>query len=650
MNFVKGMQSFQSPGGAAFPGILSADNYPTSSPSNNIFGTVSMPVSYGTGQLVIKWTGTADIQLTRGSPGFTVISDPGSVVNGGTGFNLRVTGTNGRVVFTFATSMPASVDLDFLAGGTFSGFSGLIICRIADESAVTSNPNAWNADLITEIQMLNPRSIRTLTWHDVNDENNLSRWKYRTPTTALTYFSQRWDPGAWAGDTSGTNTYTCSSATDSPGAYTDKEVIQVRFVLANTTTTPSLNRAGLGAKTITDMGGNALTIGAIAANSLATLVRDATLDVWLWSAQGITAWMPPEILADFANTVGCDLWTNIPHLAEDDYVTQQATSYKANLNSTRVLYEELSNEVWNFSAGFEQTQYANAVGTALGFQNNNNRRVFSWYAKRVAEVMALITTAWSGRSMGTLKRVLAVQAFGETSATQTYRINGGDLATWGFNSSPNRPRDRIDVLAYAHYVSGAQMRNFDSNYSGSDTFADLLTQADLYATGTTLQKAAALAWLDNDFRNGADSSGGTSYQTMGYLNTNIYPAWETVVTSESPAKIVECYEGACEMAPPSAGILTAMGKSNASQSATRCATLLTDYKNSAAFKQAMLDLYGQVVAQPHTITPAQLLIEGGSQWALRTGDLYSSTYKNYDAIVAFDTAIKGGSRSWMGRF
>lgn len=476
-NFAKCLGSLQSTAGDSWPGLLNENNYPSSSPVHNIFGQLTLPPSYN-GNWVIKFNGSGDVQLARGSPGFTVISDPGTCVSGGTGFNLTIssTCTNPRVVFACATTACNVLTFNFLASGTFTNMSGLVICRTADESSIDANGNGWNPDFITQMQQLNPLILRTLSLNDVNDSNNAANYNYRTPLGGLTNFSSRWEPMAWAGTVSGTDTYTVSQPSN-PITLSDGDTIQVHFTNANTITTPTLAVGATAATTITDIGGSTLGgAGVIAAGANATLVYSKQLNVWLYTPTGITSLTPMETLVNLANTLGLSLWFNFPNLMNNSSMTSAATYACANLNKT--FYAEYSNEVWNPGAGFIQTSYATNAGRVIGFPNNNNRFVYGWYAFRSRQMFGLIESVCSASKV---QKVLAFQAFGPGGtggSTNIYRLQGTDLTldvnglyttvpgniVTNYSQAPNRPIDHANVMAYAHYYSGAELKNFDTNY------------------------------------------------------------------------------------------------------------------------------------------------------------------------------------------
>lgn len=80
----------------------------------------------------------------------------------------------------------------------------------------------------------------------------------------------------YAADTSGSSTAYVATYSPAPTSLTAGMVFYVKFVNANTTTTPTFNPNGLGAKTIVKNTNTALLVGDIAANMFCTLIYDGT--------------------------------------------------------------------------------------------------------------------------------------------------------------------------------------------------------------------------------------------------------------------------------------------------------------------------------------------------------------------------------------
>jgi hypothetical protein len=631
--------------GDNYPADLNANGYPTTAPSTSISGTINPYPSTYTGNLVLKWTGTGTINIEHA----VTISSGGGFVSGATTLRMIATGTNGRIVFTFNV-VPSAATILFPSGQTHTNMSNVILCR-EDQEALIDAGEIFNPYFLDIITALDPNIIRPLGWSNPNDNNNLADDIYAWDVAAFSYHNNRWHPDLWAGDASGTDTYTVGAATATPAQWTDREIIQCRIPNANTSTTVTLNVNSRGAKTVKTMFLSAPSVGEIAANQLATFVYDAKSDFLLYRGGGLTSRVPVSIQVALANKTGKDLWINIPHLMIDAAVQRVAQYIKANLNPSLTCYIELSNEIWNFGGGFPQTSYAHAVGRDfIGFTDANNRTYHGWYAKRYREVMEIITDVWDGATSPRLQRVIAFQAFGVTASTNTYRLQGADLTldvdgnyttvaediVTNYTQSPNRPIDFCDVLSYATYWSGHNTFGFDASYTGALT--DLLAAADDYDSGVEADMEAALDWLDTDLR-------GTSaaQQTLKRLNDNIYPGWETIAASYS--KPVLAYEGGCEIKAPSTSRLTAL-EIDTDYSA-RIQALFDAYKADNRFKVTASAQMRQFMAQPSSHTPSWFWMIGNNQWSLRQGDTYDEEiWKSWDACVARTSGRESFSIKW----
>ena len=620
LNFLKLLGSIQA-GTYAWPGILSADGYPVGEVATSIAGTINpMPVNYS-GQWVVKWTGTITGSGMQLQGPITVVSG-GSFVNGATTFNMRLIGTNGRVVFTWPTPL-SSMAFNFLSSTTYTDLSNVILCRVADEALIDAG-EVVNPDYVAFFDALNPTIVRFMDLMGTV-VNILTRHAHRKGVGHVTFSGATWRPEAWAGVLTGTDTYTCPAATDTPVAWTDGEIVQFQVANANTVTTPTLDVGARGAKTIVRLSGAALAVGTMAANTLATGIYDATLDKVLYSAGSLSAGPSIETLVALANALDRDAWFSLPPLMDDASYTAMATYIKANLNSNLTAYIELGNEIWNFVFNF--THLFKARGAARGFSSGDARQEYGEYAKRTREVLGIFTDVWAGETAPRLRRVIAMQAFGVgglTGATNKYRFQGFDLGAWGFNVAPNRPIDYADVISPAFYYSGTHCEAFDANYTG--TLETLLGWADDYDSGNATLMEAALDAVDADIR-GASAVDQTLYR----LNADIYPTWETIAASYTGKSVIP-YEGGLEINAPSTSRLTVLGIDTGYTA--KITTLFTAYKNSYRLKVLVSAQMRQFMAQAHSEMPGWYMTCGANQWSLNTGNLYSDRYKSWDALVA----------------
>ncbi len=125
--------------------------------------------------------------------------------------------------------------------------------------------------------------------------------------------------------------------------------------------------------------------------------------------------VPIEVMVALANTLQRDIWVNMPHVADNDYVKTYAKYVHEHLDTHLKVYVEYSNEVWN--PGFSAHSYATAKGTELGYNtvpdvfegSNRDADYFArlrFYSKRAEEIFILWKAQFTGESDTRLVRVL----------------------------------------------------------------------------------------------------------------------------------------------------------------------------------------------------------------------------------------------------
>jgi PKD repeat protein len=118
-----------------------------------------------------------------------------------------------------------------------------------------------------------------------------------------------------------------------------------------------------------------------------------------------------EYQIQLANTLKCDAWFCVPHLATTNYITQMATLIRDNLDPGITAYIEYSNECWNY--GFTQASYCNTQGAALyssSYPTQAARRASMYYSDQCAHMWNIFTNVFGGTSR--LNRVMAGQRGG----------------------------------------------------------------------------------------------------------------------------------------------------------------------------------------------------------------------------------------------
>ena len=130
--------------------------------------------------------------------------------------------------------------------------------------------------------------------------------------------------------------------------------------------------------------------------------------------------VPYEAQIQLSNELKEDLWINIPHLADDDYVRNLAQLVQERLSPDLRVWVEYSNEVWNWQ--FPQAAYANDVlrpKYAVATMGDA-------YGRRSAEIFDIFSSKISTPT-SRLVRVIAGQTANSAVLTQSLRgatVNG----------------------------------------------------------------------------------------------------------------------------------------------------------------------------------------------------------------------------------
>lgn len=670
-------------GASGTPADLNDNGFPVATPPNNIGLVLFLPNDGSTWVLKAPSTGgtggfyiSHNIQVTAvGGTVNGIVYGDGGQTTGAKGSGITISGkSQWRVVFTLNASVPVGgMVAGFPNSGTYTNMSGVILCRLQDENYVDADPNAFTTEFKGAIAATGSNYLRLMNWTlSGSDSFGQAHYAHRIPPTACSYMTSRYPAAIYAGTTGGTSTaYTCGdTAAPSLSAWTDGLTWQCKFNAANTSTTPSIAPNGLTPKTLVRMRtGGALSTGEVPLNTIGTCIYDALLDKVLFLADGMLFGPPIEVKVALCNQLNKNYWHNVPMNYTLSSVATEAAYIAANLKPQLHCAPESSNETWNFTLGLAKLR-----GQALGFTATSDRDYLGYYGMRARQIMGVFTTAFAGRS-STLKRVLAFQAAqGSASATSTYMWKGSDLAsvanggagnpTWvnftgdaDYRTGGGRPIDYCDWVSYAPYYAGAQCAGFDQNYfdRGTANLTGLKAAADDYASGNPSLMASALAWLDNDIRQGTyASSGADGYETLKSIDrlaaggVGYYPRWQNQLTSDGFSQKVVCYEGGLQSAAPSTGAATIIwGDSSYGGATGKIGTMLEAYKRSTACATLVYDQCRQFMgldnsspnfgALTSSLYPSWFIFDGAAnQWSFYEDDVITST--------AF--ATRDGVRQW----
>jgi hypothetical protein len=661
-----------------------------------------------TGKYRLKWTGTGGIRIQLSNVQLTIHS-----VTGGTSFQNSTytyfSGANCVAVF----SMVAPVTSNFIGAWptttngttalTYASFDNISLVRYEnatpDDATRLDGGELMNPDFVAAYRALNVFAVRTMDWCGTNIVTNtqgdpyvpLMQWSYRPPMNTPGIVNGYY-PGSewWAGNVTGTNTYTSPKAPSIPTTWTHGMTWTGYFSATNSVNNPTIAITGVSggapkplvrvAANTGDTPINTLDIGSIRTDRPTTFFYDGVLDIVVTGPAGIVPFVPIEYSIALANAIECNLWSCFPYMADDDFITQTTAIVKNTL--VHHWYPEFSNELWNTL--FNSRWWVKRMGIKLGFPVAEAG--LDYASLRLRQMMGtIIPAAWSPRSISELNRVMPGQATASTVGTQQlYQWEGAHLvgATYplylahvggvdpGYNVAGNRAIDFCQILSYAIYFSGALMNANGLFYvsGGSPVFSpsEITTFKGWIDTYVAGDQQSAFQSLDADARYGSRAgalSNGTLYGFAKLSNgTGVYPAWETAASKvgyPSDLKILP-YETGYEGQAPTEANCTTMGLLPAADYAANSAAMLTAYKNSKFFTLLVQDVMRQYLGvaennPPYYTAKGQLPKHQGGcwfafqgpngAWPMLTGSIYKPGFKSYDAFKLFNT----GKRQWSIR-
>lgn len=214
-----------------------------------------------------------------------------------------------------------------------------------------------------------------------------------------------------------------------------------------------------------------------------------------------------EYAIELCNELDADPWITIPHLADDDFVTQLASLIHDNLESSRNVYIEYSNELWN--GQFDQTTWVRNEGVTLGLNAQSSRAGRYYTAKRSAEIFKIFEDEFASES-SRVKKVLATQSGNSTVsddilfAFQQTSINSVSVNPWGIQA---------DYLAGAPYF-GSQLSTdlVNQNEVNSISVATILQRVN----GTYLPQGIMRMQTDQAVITAFNAANSTSLQLISY--------------------------------------------------------------------------------------------------------------------------------------
>ena len=114
--------------------------------------------------------------------------------------------------------------------------------------------------------------------------------------------------------------------------------------------------------------------------------------------------VPAEVMIELANLVGADPWFNMPHMADDAYMSAFANLTKETLRPELRAYVEYSNEVWNFI--FPQTVYAQEQAKKRWGDKAGDDAWMQFYGMRSAQMAQIWTEVFGADAADRLATVI----------------------------------------------------------------------------------------------------------------------------------------------------------------------------------------------------------------------------------------------------
>ena len=214
----------------------------------------------------------------------------------------------------------------------------------------------------------------------------------------------------------------------------------------------------------------------------------ATLDNSNW---GAAKGAPYELMIELANRSASHLWLNVPLTADNTYIEQLARLLHDGLNTNKVLYLELGNELTKrtypqrlgreYAVAQAELRWPEARNTELmqgrSALEQENLLISNWQAARTLEIKQRFATIW-GDDMARVVTVLAgtVQDSGNLTTYNQMLLEGALLAEFEGSQAPGDWADTLAVDPMVVNTAGTQL--------SIDSASAMLADAQNFVEGT----------------------------------------------------------------------------------------------------------------------------------------------------------------------
>ena len=118
-------------------------------------------------------------------------------------------------------------------------------------------------------------------------------------------------------------------------------------------------------------------------------LKDAT-----WAGKQGVRGAPLEIMVALANRLNADPWFNLPHKADNYFVTQYARYVKENLKPGLKAYVEYTNEAWN--SIFTQAHYVKDMGERMNLDEDRDKAGYKYFSLRSVQIFDIWEQTFGG--------------------------------------------------------------------------------------------------------------------------------------------------------------------------------------------------------------------------------------------------------------
>ena len=215
-----------------------------------------------------------------------------------------------------------------------------------------------------------------------------------------------------------------------------------------------------------------MNMSGVTRNNLSSWNNRPTIQKATWGGKEGVRGVPLEIMIELANILNIDPWFNVPHAADNTFITRMAQTVKQQLKPNLRVYIEYTNEAWN-NIFVPQAEHMKQTGYKLKLDKNRNIAGSKYYSKQSVHIFKV----WE-RVFGNNNRLVRVMGGMTTNTKLTETLLGFDGAY-----------KHVDALAIAPYFHFPQEK-MGGIRSVNDVFKELNAPDNRYSLKNTLDFVA----------------------------------------------------------------------------------------------------------------------------------------------------------------